>query len=140
MWHWLYLDTEIVWHWHFLTLTLIEFGNFRVVKNFCFHLFIFFDISFFLIFFLIWKMIKETDKSVNKRIHCSLSKQWLIHQQLLSYCIGRSKIYKKFHFKAKSSDLKKLLLNSASGIFMQQYIILWIVCFFVIVKTVSLLK
>ena len=74
----------------------------------------FFEISFFLKFFLIWKKIKETNKNLNKRIYCSLSKQWLIHQQLLSYCIATSKIYKKFDFKAKSSKVEKRLFNSGS--------------------------
>ena len=105
-----------------------------VLKIFSFHFF------FFLICFSIWKKIKESDKKLNKRIYCSLSKQWLIHQQLLNYCIGPSKIYKKFDFKGKSSHLEKRLFNSASGLFMQKYIIIWIVCIFFIVKTVPLIK
>ena len=146
---WHYLTLTLTRSWHCLTLTLSDTGIDWVLKflsseNFLFSLFFrfhfFWDFIFFFDSFLIWKKIKETNKNLNKRIYCSLSKQWLIHQQLLSYCIGTSKIYKKFDFKAKTSDLEKRLFNSASGLFTQQYVILWVVCFFFIVKTVSLLK
>ena len=137
---WHYLNVTLIRSWLFLTLTLsdteIDWGpNF-----FFFSFFFFYEVSIFLIFFLIWKKIKETNKNLNKRSSCSLSKQWLIHQQLLSYCRGKSKIYKKFDFKAKGSDLEKPLFNSGSGIFTQCYIILSMVCFFCLVKTVCLLK
>ena len=146
---WHYLDPDIIWSWHYMTLTLSRSWNFWVLKFFWFHFFFlrfhFFEILFYLFFFLrfsfylrfhffeisfvffSWdfiffrseKKIKETDKNLNKRIYCSLSKQWLIHQQLLSYCIATSKIYNKFDFKAKRSDLEKRLFNSASGLFTQ---------------------
>ena len=74
------LDTDIVWHWHWLSSEKIL-------------------VSFFLILFFIWKRIKETHKILNKRIYCSLSKEWLIHQQLLSYCKATSKIDKNIDFK-----------------------------------------
>ena len=61
--------------------------------------------------------MKESDKNLNKRILCSLSKQLLIYQKLLRYGIVTSKIDKKFDFKAKSCDLEKALFVSASGIF-----------------------
>ena len=122
LWHYLTLTLTRSWHyltltltrsWHCLTLTLSDTGIDWVLKflsseNFLFSLFFrfhfFWDFIFFFDSFLIWKKIKETNKNLNKRIYCSLSKQWLIHQQLLSYCIATSKIYKKFDFKAKRSD------------------------------------
>ena len=58
----------------------------------------------FLNIFLTWKKIKKTGENLNKNIYCSLNKQWFIHQQLLSFSIATSKIYKKFDFKAKISD------------------------------------
>ena len=131
-------DTDIVWHWHCLSS-----WKFWVLKVFWFHFFLrfnFFEISFFLICVLLWKKIKETLKNLSKRMYCCLRKQWLIHQQLLSYCTATGKIDKIFDFKAKTFDLEKRLFNSASQLFTQEYIILWIVCFFLIVKTVSLLK
>ena len=125
-------DTDIVWHWHWLSSEIFEFLKFID--------FIFLRFRFFFICFLIWKKIKETDKNWNKGMYCSLRKQWLIQQQLLSYWIATRKIDKIFDFKAKSYDLEKRLFNSASGLFTQEYIILWIVSFFLILKTVSLLK
>ena len=125
-------DTDIVWHWHWLSSEIFEFLKFID--------FIFFRFRFFFICFLIWKKIKETDKNWNKGMYCSLRKQWLIQQQLLSYWIATRKIDKIFDFKAKSYDLEKHLFNSASGLFTQEYIILWIVSFFLILKTVSLFK
>ena len=148
---WYYLTLTLTRFWHYLTMTLIRSCHclimtlsetdidwvlifFELRKFFFACFFFFFDI------FLISKKIKETAKNLNKIISCSLSKQWLIHQQLLSYWKATSKIYKKFDFEAKSSDLEKRLFNSASGIFTQYYMILSIVCFFLLVKTVSLLK
>ena len=147
---WYYLTLTLTRFWHYLTKTLIRSCHclimtlsetdidwvliFFELRKFFFAFFFFFDI------FLISKKIKETEKNLNKIMSCSLSKQWLIHQQLLSYWKATSKIYKKFDFEAKSSDLEKRLFNSASGIFMQYYMILSIVCFFLLVKTVSLLK
>ena len=125
-------DTDIVWHWHWLSSEIFEFLKFID--------FIFLRFHFFFICFLIWKKIKETDKNWNKEMYCSLRKQWLIQQQLLSYWIATRKIDKIFDFKGKSYDLEKHLFNSASGLFTQEYIILWIVSFFLILKTVSLLK
>ena len=138
---WYYLTLTLTRFWHYLTMTLIRSCHclimtlsetdidwvlifFELRKFFFAFFFFFFDI------FLISKKIKETEKNLNKIMSCSLSKQWLIHQQLLSYWKATSKIYKKFDFEAKSSDLEKRLFNSASGIFMQYYMILWIVCFF----------
>ena len=46
-------------------------------------------------------------------MYCSLRKQWLIQQQLLSYWIATRKIDKIFDFKAKSYDLEKhYIMNS----------------------------
>ena len=138
---WHYLTVTLIRSGHCLTLTLIEFWNFWALKNFFLIFFFFFEISFVLRFFLIWKKIKITDKNLNKKISWSLSKQWLIHQQLLSYCQATSKTYKKFDFKAKSSDPGKGLFNSVSGTFTQYSMILSIVFFFFfIIKTASLLK
>ena len=129
-------DTDIVWHWHWLSSEI--FFDFMFFWDF---IFFFFEITFFLRFLLIWKKIKITDKNLNKKISWSLSKQWLIHQQPLSYCQATSKTYKKFDFKAKSSDPGKGLFNSVSGTFTQYSMILSIVfLFFFIIKTVSLLK
>ena len=127
---WQYVTLILTRFWHYVTLTLARCWNcltLILIEFWKFFLFIFF---FFLICFSIWKKIKESDKKLNKRIYCSLSKQWLIHQQLLNYCIGTSKIYKKFDFKGKPSHLEERLFNSASGLFMQKYIIIWIVCIF----------
>ena len=139
IWLWHYLDSDIIWHWQWLYSEIFWFHFFEILFfgisffwdfifffeilsflrfhffleiSFFFWDFIFFEISFFW-YFLSWKKIKETDKNVNKRIYCSLSKQWLIHQQLLSYCIATSKTYKKFDFNAKSSKIlfKKLILG-----------------------------
>ena len=137
---WHYLNVTLIRSWLFLTLTLCDTEIDWVLNFFFFSFFFFYEVSIFLIFFLIWKKIKETNKNLNKRSSCSLSKQWLMHQQLLSYCRGKSKIYKKFDFKAKGSDLEKPLFNSGSGIFTQYYMILSMVCFFCLVKTVCLLK
>ena len=98
-------DTDIVWHWHWLSSEIFEFLKFID--------FIFFRFRFFVICFLIWKKIKETDKNWNKGMYCSLRKQWLIQQQLLSYWIATRKIDKIFDFKAKSYDLEKhYIMNS----------------------------
>ena len=115
---WHYLTLTLTQSWDCLTLTLTEFWNFWVPKIFWFHFF--FKIScFFFICFLIGKKIKETDKNFKKRIYSSLSKWWLIHQQLRSYYIATSKIDKIFDFKAKSSDPEKQFLNCASRLFTQ---------------------
>ena len=125
---WHYLTLSLTWSWNYLTLTLsdtdidwvwkfLSSENFLISSFLRFH---FFGVFIFLGFFSeIWKKIKETDKNLNKKIYCSLSKQWSIHQQLLSYCIATSKIYEKIGFKAKSSDLGKCLFKSASGLFTQ---------------------
>ena len=145
---WHYLTLTVTRSWYYLTLTLSDTDIDWVLKflsssNFLISFFIktsfFLDYIFFICFW-IWKKIKETGKNLNKRIYCSLSKQWLIDQQLLIYCIGTTKIDKKFDFKVKSSDLDKRLFNSGSRRFTQKYIIIWIVCIFLIVKTVSLIK
>ena len=99
---WHYLSLTLTRSWHCLTLRLSDTDIEWVLKYLSSENFLisfFFEILFFLIYFLILKKIKETDKNLKKRMYYCLSKQWLIHQKILSYCIARGKIDKKFDFK-----------------------------------------
>ena len=104
------LSLKLSRSWHYLSLKLSRSWNFWVLKFFWFHFFwdfislrfhfFFWDFIFFFfwdfIFFRSKKKIKETDKNLNKRIYCSLSRHWLIHQQLLSYSIATKVNKEKF--------------------------------------------
>ena len=83
-------DLEII---YILTLSDSEMIQILIIQI----SFFFLDFILFLnfIIFTSEKKIKKTDKNLNKRIYCSLSKQSLINQQLLSYALP-TKVNKKY--------------------------------------------
>ena len=87
-WDFILFFRDFIFFWDFIFLfyfflDLIFFFFLRF--NFILRFYFFWHFIYFFLRFE--KKIKETDKNLSKRIYCSLSKQWLIHQQLFSYSI-----------------------------------------------------
>ena len=143
-----FLDPEVSEPWSFWTLKFLS-------PEVC------------LIFFVFWDMkkIKETDKKLNKRIYCFLSKHWLIQQQFPNNNIATSKYSRNLSIDTRIIwNLQVLLSNSIAtiikslilkqkvliwrnvwtvlqmGFLSNSILYFWWFVFFLIVKTVSLLK